>query len=206
MDWEAFFGALVAVYSHMHPRLKFVASNYGTSRSENRYLFGDYVERTLLKRWNEAPANKSLGIFKHNPKAKHVDLDLVSPDFTLGVSVKYSSSGAIRLHNRLLGSKVCEYMARDIPITIVFTKELLCLLVPDVLKDYGVQRFVVDRVDNVQLRRAVLKHLEQSGYPFIYTFPKELRLHATSKNISMAHLLEDHVERVFGLRNSGFIA
>ncbi len=137
---------------------KHILSVYGTSRACNRFDVGNCIEFSfaddMLKSINGLDVEKL-------PNAVRYDIYVKGHGH---LSIKYTSSGDIKLHNSLGGNKDMNF--KD---TVIITPTMMYLLVDTKLKEQGIiiSEYLTDKKDGLALKRKILKDLEKAKYPFI---------------------------------------
>jgi hypothetical protein len=82
------------------------------------------------------------------------------------LSIKYSSSGDITLHN----SNSCINRDEEMKDTLLLTTNNLYLITNDELKknNIDITEYLKNAGDSLKLKRSILKKLEKQKYPYIY--------------------------------------
>jgi hypothetical protein len=136
--------------------IKYILSTYGTSLRCNRFAIGTCIENHIGSVLN----NNNIET-KVNSNENRFDLDIKHYG---KVSLKYSSSGNIRLHNSMGCNK-------DIKVnkTLIITPNIIILLDPVLIGSYGlnINDFLTNTSDSLQLKRSIFKALEKVNYIYI---------------------------------------
>jgi hypothetical protein len=143
-------------------RFQFMMKHFGMSLQCNRFDVGNAHERLI--------ADVVTGMGKRavvHTNAKRIDIEV---EDAIKFSIKYSSTGNIRLHNSL-GSN------RDLEMTdtLLVTPTEWWFLDTALMAEHGVA--VADYLKNcddcLELRRKVLTHLRKAKYPLVFPFDLE---------------------------------
>lgn len=130
---------------------------YGTALPCNRFDVGNCIEFAIGDMLKEG------GVFEVGQlsNAKRVDISLKGFG---SLSIKYSSSGNIRLHNSLGGNK-----DKSMTDTLLVTPREIIFLHVKTMKDLGVDpsSFMKDTTDALELKRSILKALTNVGYKYV---------------------------------------
>ena len=191
LDWSKIHSELVhSIYPKMYARIDYLIHEFGSSKHENRPLFGNYVERVLVNMWNES--TKSDWQFIHVPHCARIDVYIRNKKTkeSVPVSIKYSSSGNIRLHNSMQNNK--DMFVHN---TIVITKDFICTLIPEYIPD--ITNYLVNKSAHLELKRSLFTKLKNTKYNNFYLYPKKYKLEKQSFNKSMGDLLEEYIENKF---------
>ena len=134
-------------------RCKYLLTEFGTTNRCNRFDVGNCLE-FILADWI-----RSTGVEVENePNSLRTDLYIKNYG---KLSVKYSSSGNIKLHNSL-GENKDMYMHP----TLVIKPKKIYLISEELLKENGIQlSFYLKNVkDGLELRQSIFRILDNSGY------------------------------------------
>ena len=140
--------------------MEFILTEYGTSNRCNRFDIGNCIELEF------AEFIRLLGFdVDELPNEKRVDLNIHHYG---RLSIKYSSSGDITLHN----SNSCINKDTNMVDLILITKEQIWLIKKDALPYYNVllDQYLVNKGDSLKLKRKLLSALTHSKYPFVMHF------------------------------------
>lgn len=138
-------------------RIKYLLTEYGTSLPSNRFDVGISIENLICDHL------RSIGFTVVGlPNARKIDL-IVNGTYKL--SVKYSSTGNITLHNS--NGKVNTDMGfTDV---LLLTPKKIYLLTNENLPEFvNVIDYLKNKGDSLKLNRSILKTLEMKMFP--YTF------------------------------------
>jgi hypothetical protein len=137
---------------------KHILSEYGTSRACNRFDVGNCIEFSfaddMLKQIPGSDVEKL-------PNALRYDIHIKGHGH---LSIKYTSSGDVRLHNSLGENK--DMSVKD---TMIITPNAMYLLVDTKIQEFGVSiaDYLLNKGDALVLKRKLLKDLEKVKYPFM---------------------------------------
>jgi hypothetical protein len=141
-------------------KIKYLLSEFGTSQPCNRFNVGNTIEFIMT----EFLIDSGYSI-EELTNAKRVDLCI---NGTYPISIKYSSTGSITLHN----SNSC--INTDMKLTDLFllTPTKLYLITNSLLLEYKIQihNFLKNTGDSLKLNRNLLKLLEKIRYPYMMDF------------------------------------
>lgn len=162
-------------------RANFLLQKFGTSLACNRFDVGNCFEYNVRQLLTE----NGLQV-EELPNAKRVDLDIINYD---SISVKYTSSGNIKLHNSL-GQNTDMSLTK----TLIITPEYMYLISEELLTAIGIdyKEFLVNKGDGLELHRGLLKQLNKKSYKFICS---ALIVHDKSacSNIQCSRIIWEHV-------------
>ncbi len=138
--------------------IEYILEEFGTFKQCNRFDIGNSIEFII----NDYMQNMGLEITEL-PNASRIDVDICNYK---KLSIKYSSSGDIKLHN----SNSCENKDINMKDTILLTPENLYLITNEELmkNNIDIKSFIKNTKDGLALKRAVLTQLKKIEYPFIY--------------------------------------
>ena len=138
--------------------IEYLLKEFGTGLCCNRFdvgntiefIIGDYIKSCGLK-IIEMPNSKRFDISINNYKK---------------LSIKYSSSGDITLHNS--NSSINKDL--DMKDTLLLTPEKLWLITESELhkNNFDIKNYIESKGDSLKLRRKILKELEKIKYPYVY--------------------------------------
>ena len=141
-------------------KLEYLLLEFGTKEPCNRFDVGNSIEFIVSELLTESGLDVS-----ELPNAKRVDLNIKNYG---SLSIKYSSTGDITLHNSNSCLNKDEHMTDLILLTmnkiyLITNKEVKKnnINLPDYLKNTG---------DSLKLKRSILKKLNDNNYPFIIDF------------------------------------
>ena len=170
--WDKLLKAREKHLKNFEDRCKHFLSIYGTSIRGNRFVVGnllefqlsDYIEKSGVK-------------VEKLPNAKRVDLKLNN---RFDLSIKYSKSGPIKLHN----SNNC--INKDMHMTnlILLTPKNLWLITNENLPSFGidVKQYLKNNGDSLVLKRSLLTELGKINFKY----KMDINLECTCKNISIS--------------------
>jgi hypothetical protein len=147
-------------YNHTKNMIKYILSEFGTKLPCNRFDIGNTIEFEI------ADLLRTIGYnITELPNSKRIDL-CINEEYNL--SIKYSSSGDIKLHN----SNNTINKDEQFSTTLLLTKSKLYLLDIDILLENNiiVKDFIKNTGDGLKLQRSILKFMEKNKYPFIMDF------------------------------------
>ena len=144
-------------FSKYQGYIKYLLKNYGTKEPCNRFDIGNCIEFSICD------FLKDLGFsVKEMPNSKKVDLCLNN---IFELSIKYSSGGDIKIHNSN-GSINKDYTFSNL---LLLTPKKLYLLTNENIneKKIDLQIFLKNTGDGLQLKRSILKHLEEKKFEYV---------------------------------------
>lgn len=138
-------------------KVEYLLLEFGTKEPCNRFDIGNCIEFII----NDYLLNIGFQL-SELPNAKRYDVDINNYK---KLSIKYSSSGNIKLHNSL-GSNQDECM-KD---TILLTPNKLYLITNEELEKYRIDLkiYLKNTKDGLELKRSLLTILNKKKYSFIY--------------------------------------
>jgi len=157
-DEEFWQGLIMLDLNLLKSPIEYLLEQFGTKESCNRFDVGNSMEFII------GDYIKSCG-FKviELPNAKRFDIDIANYK---KLSIKYSSTGDITLHNS--NSSI----NKDINMkdTILLTPDKLYLITNTELckHNININDYTKNTGDSLKLKRKILKELEKKNYPFIY--------------------------------------
>jgi hypothetical protein len=136
---------------------RYAFNTFGTTLSCNRFDIGNCVEFALA----DMLSLNSGFIVTKLPNDKRYDMHINGHG---SLSVKYSSSGDIRLHNSLGNNK--DMSMKD---TIFITPKKIYMLTETVLKEKGIilANYLQNTGDALVLKRTIFRQLADVKYPYI---------------------------------------
>lgn len=139
---------------------KFILSHFGTSLRCNRFTIGNCIEYAVNDLLCEN-GYKTISLSNHNKY--DIYIHRYGP-----VSIKYSSSGAIRLQNNIGYLQNYSNTDNHIVKTMIITPLKTYIISNTLLEPYlNINEYLQYRPDSIILRRSILKNLEKLDYPFI---------------------------------------
>ena len=138
--------------------IEYLLHEFGTSEPCNRFDVGNSIEFIICD------YIESCGLQVNElPNAKRFDLDI--PNYKK-LSIKYSSTGDITLHN----SNSCINTDMEMKDTILLTPDGLYLLTDEELKknNINIADYIQNNGDSLKLKRKIIKELHKINYPYIY--------------------------------------
>lgn len=186
MDSESLFNILAT-----SDKSKFVEccetafKEFGTSLRSNRFAMGNCVEMFIA----DLLRNSGLNV-EHSPNANRYDLEINGKR----ISVKYSSSGNIKLHN----SNNCINKDYRVMETLLVTSNEICLISPTLLRREGIkiEPYLKNSGDGLVLLRKLLRVLKQRSYS--YRIPIEINTFkgkGSCENRNVSDLVYEHIMR-----------
>lgn len=144
--------------------IKFALLEFGTREPCNRFDVGNSIEFLLGHMLKKAGAN-----VMELPNEKRVDLCINS---YYKISIKYSSSGDITLHNSN-GSVNKDLVMTDL---LLLTPKKLYLITNKELCEYGIDvtKYLKNTGDSLRLKRSLLPVLARKKYQYIMDFNIEI--------------------------------
>ena len=141
---------------NIEERIKYLLQEYGTSLPCNRFDIGNSIEFII------GDYIKSLGFTViQEPNAKRIDLQINHITFSCNsckLSIKYSSTGDITLHN----SNSCMNKDENMTDLILLTPTDLYLITNNNIKEVGIHLndFLVNKGDSLKLKRSLITKLK----------------------------------------------
>jgi hypothetical protein len=162
---------------------KFILEEFGTYLACNRFDIGNSIEYATA----DMIIKKSGFHVEKLPNAIRYDLNVC--DYGL-LSVKYSSSGNIKLHNSLGSNK-----DMTVKNTLIITPKKLYLIIIELINDMeiNIKDYLKDCGDSLELKRAFLTILEKNKYPYICNIDIEVNK-KTCKNRSCSEVFYKYVK------------
>ena len=162
--------------------INFNMKTYGTTRSENRNIFGVLIERFFIKHLTDIGFSvESLG------DTKRVDIQVENVGY---FSLKWSKTGDIKLHNSL-------GFNRDITFhsTIIITPSSIWLITEELVKlyDISLHSYLKNTGDGLSLKRTILTRLDKLNYKFRCP----VMISTQSNNKSFVDLAEENTYKYF---------
>ncbi len=138
--------------------IEYLLHEFGTSEPCNRFDVGNSIEFIICD-YIESCGLQVLEL----PNAKRFDLDI--PNYKK-LSIKYSSTGDITLHN----SNSCINTDLEMKDTILLTPDGFYLLTDEEFKknNINITDYIQNNGDSLKLKRKLLKELHKVKYPYIY--------------------------------------
>ena len=139
-------------------QVEYLLQEFGTTLPCNRFDVGNTIEFIL----NDLIEDTGFDIIEM-PNSKRFDVNVKN---YMKISIKYSSSGYITLHNSHGVINKDEQMQN----TLLLTPEKMYLLKVDALERYGVYicEFLKNTGDGLKLKRSILSKINSSMYPYVY--------------------------------------
>lgn len=150
--WSLFNKASMNIFEK---RCKYMFIEFGTTNRCNRFDVGNCIEFFL------SDVIESIGLsVKTEPNASRIDL--VIKEYC-SISVKYSSTGNIKLHNSLgqnKDMKVCK--------TLVIKPNMIYLISSELLKKYNIdiKNYLINTGDGLSLKNSLITYLNKIGYKY----------------------------------------
>ena len=139
---------------------KYILSNFGTSEPCNRFDVGNSLEFLLADMLRDAGFTVT-----SLPNAKRID---ISVNGTYNLSIKYSSTGDVTLHN----SNSTTNTDTSFTNTLLLTPTNLYLITNENLTEYNVTigDYLQNTGDSLKLKRKILSKLESVQFPYKIPF------------------------------------
>ena len=135
-------------------------TTYGTSKPCKRFDVGNTIELIIIN------MIRNFGFYVDElPNARRIDLRINN---NYDLSIKYSSSGNIKLHN----SNNCVNKDNKLTDLILITGSKLYLITKEQLLNYkiNITKYLINTGDGLQMKRSVLTELKKKKYEFIKDF------------------------------------
>lgn len=162
-------------------RCKYLFSEYGTSLQCNRFDVGNCIEFAFSELLN----NNDYAI-KEVPNAKRIDIEITNYD---DISIKYSSSGNIKIHNSL-GRNTDQTICK----TIIITPKKIFMISHDLVEPYAkISNYLKNTGDGLELKRKLLTTLNKNKYPYVIDCDIVVDKD-DCKNIQCSKVLWEHVK------------
>lgn len=157
--WNLFLPVFLSNKIKVENEIKYWLREFGTSLQCNRFDIGNIIEQILTNLFNSIKEITA----KNEPNECRIDITF---EKFQNLSVKYTSSGPITLHNS--NSKKNTDKSFTDTLLLEQDKSKLWLLVQDEMKKYHifVQNYIYDTSDSLKLKRNILKDLEDVNYPY----------------------------------------
>lgn len=170
----------------MEQKIMFLMNEFGTSMPCNRFAVGNSVEFILA----EFLECHNLSVDRL-PNAKRIDL-CINDHHRL--SIKYSSSGNIKLHNSNNSINHDEQMT---DLVLLTTKELY-LITRQALKEHNIvaTEYIKNTGDGLALQRRFLTFLKKNNYPYVMSLCMKIDK-TNCKNRSCCRVFYREFEREF---------
>lgn len=174
-------------------RIEYVLHEYGTTLPCNRFTIGNFIE-DLLRDFLEQIGHDA----RAEPNAKRIDVVIKNYG---PLSVKYSSTSNIKLHNSN------NSVNKDMTMTdlVLLTPKHMWLITNAALKSCGldVNEFLKNTGDGLLLKRSILTAMQKVNYP--YVMPVNL-IHDknTCKHNSTHTVFSRHIELMFNNAQNRF--
>lgn len=138
--------------------IEYLFEQFGTKVPCNRFDVGNTIEYIFVNYIRTCGFKVS-----ESPNAKRYDMDI---DNYKKLSIKYSSTGDITLHN----SNSCINKDFDMKDTILLTPEKLYLITNTELCkiNINIKYYIKNAGDSLKLQRKILKELEKKNYRYIF--------------------------------------
>jgi hypothetical protein len=136
--------------------MKYLLEEYGTGLHCNRFTIGNCHEYAIEDLINDTGLKAKI-----NQNEKRTDIYI---EGFRNISIKYSSTGAIKLHN----SNNCSNSDMSMVDTILVTPTEWWFLAPEEIEKVGISLtdYLENTGDGLQLLRKILKELKNKNYPY----------------------------------------
>jgi hypothetical protein len=157
--WKGFISDLNSPKNHLKRQIEYLLVEFGTKKPCNRFDVGNSIEFIIVDYINKFCGFKCSEL----PNAKRVDIDIYNYK---QLSIKYSSTGDITLHNS--NSSINKDI--DMKDTVLLTPNKIYLITNAELckNNINIDDYIKNTGDSLKLKRAILKELEKKNYPYIY--------------------------------------
>ena len=180
---DSYFWAIIRQSDMTNYRIRanFLLQKFGTSLACNRFDVGNCFEYNVRQLLTE----NGLKV-EELPNAKRVDLRIENYD---SLSVKYTSSGNIKLHNSL-----GQNHDMSLTKTLIITPQYMYLISQELLSSIGIdfKDYIVNKGDGLELQRGLLIQLHKKKYEFICP-AKISHDKKTCANIQCSRIIWEHV-------------
>lgn len=145
-------------------KIKYLLLQYGTGLACNRFDVGNSIEFIV----KDILDSVGLDVIEQ-PNAKRIDMEIGGYG---GLSIKYSSSANITLHNSNSSINKDNVMT-DL---LLLTPTHLYLITKKALLEHGIEInvYLKNTGDSLKMKRTLLTKLKQTNYPFIKPFNIEI--------------------------------
>lgn len=157
-DKEFWQGFIISDLDLLKKPIEYLLAQFGTKEPCNRFDVGNSIEFIICD------YIKSCGFqVSELPNAKRFDIDI---EHYKKLSIKYSSTGDITLHN----SNSCINKDIEMKDTFLLTPDKFYLLTNSELckNEININDYIKNSGDSLKLKRKILTELEKKNYPFIY--------------------------------------
>lgn len=157
-DEEFWQGLIMLDLNVIKSQIEYLLEQFGTKEPCNRFDVGNSIEFIICD-YIKSCGFKVLEL----PNDKRFDVDIYNYK---KLSIKYSSTGDITLHN----SNSCINKDIDMKDTILLTPDKLYLITNTELCKINIRinDYTKNTGDSLKLKRKILKELEKKKYPYIY--------------------------------------
>tara|TARA_B100001142_G_C14276303_1_gene632983 strand:+ start:268 stop:975 length:708 start_codon:yes stop_codon:yes gene_type:complete len=154
--WQNLLEGRATYLQDFQDKARYILKNYGTSLPCNRFDVGNSLEFLL----GDYIRNCGMTV-DQLPNAKRIDITV---NQTYGLSIKYSSSGDIKLHN----SNNCVNTDMCMTNLILMTPEKVYLITNENLADHGinVNDYLKNTGDALSLKRNILTQFRKTDFPY----------------------------------------
>ena len=148
------------VFDDKKKKIEYLLNEFGTKQPCNRFDVGNCIEFIIAEIIQESGL-----IIEELPNAKRVDINI---KFYGELSIKYSSTGDITLHNSNSSINTDEHMT-DL---ILLTTQNIYLITNKELDNYqiNIKDYLKNKGDSLKLKRTILNQLKVKNYPYIMSF------------------------------------
>ena len=137
--------------------VKFLLKRYGTKINVNRFDIGNSIELCLA----DLLINNGIETIGHH-NSPRIDISIENNNF----SIKYSSSGNIKLHNSN------NSLNNDLNFTdlLLLTPDKLWIITNESLQEYSInikEDYLINTGDGLSLKRSLLTKLKKKNYKYL---------------------------------------
>jgi hypothetical protein len=156
--WETILKNIDSHIEEFENFVKYILNEFGTSEPCNRFDIGNSLEFSL-----KDILEKMGFTVQELPNAKRIDLCI---NKTYKISIKYSSTGDIKLHN----SNNCSNTDMNMTDLLLITPDNLYLLTNENIKEYDVElvEYLKNTGDGLALKRSILNALNKKKFKYKY--------------------------------------
>ncbi len=142
-------------FEDLEKKIKYILTEYGTKLSSNRFSVGISIEILLAKDMRERGFE-----IEELSNNKRIDLCI---NKMYNISVKYSKTGDIKIHNSLGINKDMNF-----PNLLLLTSTDLYLITCNTLKTHNIniKNYLKNTGDGLKLKRKLLLELKSKGYKY----------------------------------------
>jgi hypothetical protein len=145
---------------YMKDKIEYLLNEFGTKVYGNRFMVGYCIENIV-----EDHLESNGFLIQRLPNSERIDFIINN---SLSLSLKYSSTGDITIHN----SNSCINKDEKFTDVLLITIEKIYLITSYGLDIYqiNINNYLINKGDSLKLKRSFLKFLEKENYKYILDF------------------------------------